>query len=799
MKKRIIASILAVVMTLLALCSCGATEFDFAEDSSDYTTVNLEEFKKALAAIQIEDGDFTMDEATRQSKVIYNILGTLTSNILKATADDEKLISGTLSPNDILYFCYYVTYTDADGKTSVFYGDQMKPSTITASATKANHVVELAVVKNNDDAKFGQALYDALVEKYGADENGKLNSIVLSNDAEGEEKIDLFYDIYSGDEKAVKAGDKIVISYTREKVLSDDATDDEKAANKPEKLLYNVNNPLVLDAEAAVAGSEEAALINLILGTNLAEGHTMSANVGETVTENVTNEDGSTTAKKEFTLNVDGVDYKYSGVKIEWKIDKIAEPLVSFDYELTAELSKENNALHAADTHGSTTDVVKVAKGEKVTYHIYPVNYIAIPDITATSIIKEIFGSKVTTDSSEILGSEEYKNGDNTVKSLVETLAKIWSADKDLIKNLKNEAGDKTVEALSTALSDANAALKAADKKAENYADLEDAVEAAQKAYDDAIEYNVDDQIKKIVAATKGEDTLEAALVKEYKETIYNDLKTAYDDEIVNNVGKAVWELVDKYVTVNSYPDEMVEEFYDHLYEEYEYKFYKESYSTSSTSTSSSKESNYAHYKGDFEAYLVEATKATNGDYAAAITAKAKEYLKPILQVYALAKAIEDDATVDISAVLLNYANLDYEQGKYTVQSHEGHNHGEDEADDEQKSLDKSLQYIKDSATNKHFLVDEDAIKAYKNFLGKAEYKARVDYYGEVNIHAGLQLGKLMDYLLSVDVSYDDDGEMNYKYKTVGEGEDAVTVISFRTLSYSIKVEDDSTEGGTNE
>lgn len=780
MKKRIIASILACVMILLALCSCGANKFDFAENSSEYAKVNLEEFKKALAALEIEDADFTTDEATRADKVIYNILGTLTSNIIKATTDEEKSTSGTITGRDVLYFCYYITYSK-DGKDYVFSGSQMKPSTITASSTAGNHVVELAVVKNNEDAKFGNALYDALVEKFGADENGKLNDIVLSDDTK-----DLFYDIYSGTDKAVKAGDKIVVSYTRQLVVGDDATEDEKAeAAKTEKVLYTVDKPLVLDKTAEGITADEAALIDIILG----EG--MTSNVGEVIYKTNTLEDGKTETQKVFeNITVGDKTYKYSNIKIEWKIDKMAEPLVSFDYELTSSLIEENNAIHSSATHGDSNDKITVAKGEKVTYHIYPVNYISIPEISAVSILKEIFGKNIGTDKLDIFASEEYKNGDTTVKALVETLKKIWAEDTAVINPLKNADESKTLEQLAKDEKDAADKLKAANKTDENYADLEAASKAATKAFDDALEYNIDEQIKKIAEAKKGEESAADAIVKEYKEFVYDQLKTAYDDEIIKNVGKAVWALVDKYVTVDNYPAEMVEEFYEHIYEEHEYNFYNGKYNTTTG------ESNYSHYDANLEEYLADVTDATNGDYKTAITEDAKEYLKPILQVYALAKALEDS---NIKNTVVEYINKDKEQGKYTVHSHEGHNHSEAEGEAEQESLDREFNYLKSAAENGDFLVDEDAVKAYKKYLGKTEYNSRVDYYGEVNILAGLQLGRVMDYLLSVNVSYDEEGEMSYNYKTVGEGEDAVVVIDFRTLSYTIKAETNSDSDSDNE
>ena len=55
MKKRIIALILVIAMSVLALASCG--EYDYSDvDFEECTTVNLTDLQKALLSIIIEDG-----------------------------------------------------------------------------------------------------------------------------------------------------------------------------------------------------------------------------------------------------------------------------------------------------------------------------------------------------------------------------------------------------------------------------------------------------------------------------------------------------------------------------------------------------------------------------------------------------------------------------------------------------------------------------------------------------------------------------------------------------------------------
>ena len=87
MKNRIIALVLVVVMSLLALSSCGC--YDFAgEDLRAYTEFKYADFKKALEAIEIEDGDFTTDEATRLKITAAKIYSAVVDKIVAATEED---------------------------------------------------------------------------------------------------------------------------------------------------------------------------------------------------------------------------------------------------------------------------------------------------------------------------------------------------------------------------------------------------------------------------------------------------------------------------------------------------------------------------------------------------------------------------------------------------------------------------------------------------------------------------------------------------------------------------------------
>jgi len=77
MKNRIIALILVVVMSVLALSACGS--YNFAkEDLSTYaswkdSSMSAAKFLEALKKLTIKDGTFTTDEAIREAIVKSDI------------------------------------------------------------------------------------------------------------------------------------------------------------------------------------------------------------------------------------------------------------------------------------------------------------------------------------------------------------------------------------------------------------------------------------------------------------------------------------------------------------------------------------------------------------------------------------------------------------------------------------------------------------------------------------------------------------------------------------------------------
>ena len=173
MKKRIISFILVIVMATLALSSCA---FNYAKkDLSEYNTIDLEKLKAALkdgTTLLIKDGDFTLDEQTRNNKLADKILTNL------AALATKKLTSGTVDGDDKVTYCYYVTAT-IDDVDYVFYADKMQESKATA--------IQLGLTTAEG---FDKKLQDAVVG------------------------LDVSDYIYNTNSSYVAAGDQVLVTYT---------------------------------------------------------------------------------------------------------------------------------------------------------------------------------------------------------------------------------------------------------------------------------------------------------------------------------------------------------------------------------------------------------------------------------------------------------------------------------------------------------------------------------------------------------------------------------------------------------
>ena len=185
MKRRIISSILVVVMLVLSLASCG---YSYTKDDlTQYMSIDKDALEAALEKLEYEDGAFTTDPETRAKKIEKYIYDLLAKRIDK---DDQKT-EGAMSVLDQLYYRYYVTY-EKDGKTVYLYASNMNKSNTTTSIQLGNNELE----------KEKAAIRDAIVALI---KEGKLDDI----------KDYIYAPDNTTSKETTKAGAKAYITYTK--------------------------------------------------------------------------------------------------------------------------------------------------------------------------------------------------------------------------------------------------------------------------------------------------------------------------------------------------------------------------------------------------------------------------------------------------------------------------------------------------------------------------------------------------------------------------------------------------------
>ena len=854
MKNRIIALILVVVMSLLALCSCGS--YDFADEDITYASFDYEAFKAALAKIEIEDGEFTTDEATRlkiAAAKVYNAI--VDKKIAEAKEEDRNTFDGDkeLTNGDVLYFVYYATLGE-----QVFFGSQMNMTTLTSSSDKANHVVRLDNYYNEKTNTFAYLIQQKVLEMiengdslyaystktkaeleadfveawkaeeghYGVTDAADFEKAYKLENPEATEEqvkaaVDAFKAEYAAAKKAaiqVKAGETYYVSYTRkyetpkkdtngdimyedeEKTIIIYETITEKVAyqsltlSATELLYETLLNP---DATACVGDTAFAAFIK-------AEGEGENRTVTTSSTFTVTDPSADTSVVK------NGV-YTYQSFAIKWLVEEAIPaftiqytPYATKDYTTTDAEGNETVSKKETTPDSLTVDGTKVdLVGQELTYYIFPVYALDTPitsEITVEDILYYLYGSKLTASSFEVLG-EEYKLGDDTVESLLKEISMIFDTKSTVEGNTYYKEGG----ALYQLNKDYNDAVTAGGSKPTDA--QQDTIDTANEDLTKAQNELLKAAITKLVALKNGEKTLGEEIYKynggedatkvitgEYYENTYHSLKESYDSDIIKKVQTAVWDLIDTMVTVDvaNIPADLIKDYVDHLYESYEYDFYKGNYvdSSSSSSTSSSTTSNYDHYNGSFDAYLNEVVigikstaKVDKTALNNALKAEAEKYLTPIIKIFVVAKACNDDAL----AVYKIYVQQDIDGGAYNV---DREYYDELYADDAKKAEKKYNEAVKNAEENKKssleeaetFLINDAFMKNYKKEVGRVNYNSVIENYGEINVRTGFQFNKLFYYLTSTNIQLNEHGDHTETVYKDGK-------LDFRTISYSIKVD----------
>ncbi len=734
MKKRIIALILAVVMSLLTLSSCS-NSFDFAEENLDaYAEFDVEKFLEDLQKLEIEDGEFTTDADTREKLVAAKIYNTIVDKIIAQTKEEDRLgKDDELTEGDVLYFVYYAK--DADG--NVFFGSDMNVSTITASSTKANHVVKLDDYLEGDSKEFFKLIAENL-------KDGKLNPYKMLTKAELEADAEEALketkpeatkeEITAAKAEAikVKAGDKIYISYTRTyttTVDGNEVTITEKAAYEQISLDDKNASAITNNLATAILGATTAAVGGTVVTANPIE-----------ITDN-------------------DVKYTYKDVKVLWKVETEGDPIAVFEY---TPYDSDKNV--APDSIYSSTKKVNL-KDKALTYYVYPVYAIDAPateEITAADVLYYVNGSGLT-DKSYDAFKEKYANGDETLESLLKDVKLIFATEE---KDNKFYAEESELAKLLKAYKDLGGANPTTEQK--------DANAKAKTALTDAQNAVLKTVVAKIAAAKLDDKVLGDEILEQYEHDTFHSLKEAYDADIVSKVQAEVLELIYSSVKVKDYPAELVEEYVDHLYESYEYQYY-----TGDFDKNTSNVKKYA----TFEEYLEKTLKVTGEDKVReAIVKEAKEAIEPVIKIFVVSKALKDRAVTAMSGPN-GYIEADIADGAYLVDEEAYRDYYGEDADKYIEEANKNADESKKSAREEsgRFLVNDAYMKYYKKNVGSAFYRSQIEAYGEINLRTAIQFNKLFYYLTCTEITFnEEEGHAEIRYTADG------TKIDFRTVDYTI-------------
>lgn len=734
MKTRIVALILTVVMSLLLLCSCGS--YNFAEENLDtFAKFDSAKFEEGLKNIKIEDGSFTTDSATRDILVLAKIYNAVADKIIASTDEEERLTTGKLTAGDVLYFVYKAV----DENGNVFFGSNMDKGSITASSSKANHVLKLddyledkgdellkLIKENLEDVELDDYIYSTLTKtELEADAEEALKA--EKPDATKEE-----IDAAKKEAIKVKEGDTIYISYTRTH------KDAETGNTVTEKAAYEM---ITLDP------------LNAFHAYFLAESAT--ANVG-----------GTLTTANAIKVKEGETEYTYSTVKILWKVESEGKAIATFEhtpYDEETEIAP--SSIYSAT--GTVTNKIDL-NGKALTYYVYPVYAIDAPafeEIDAADILYYINGSTLKEASYEAFKTEGYVNGSEKLADLLADVADIYDTKKTDNKFYKDGTDLKKALDAYNKVGGANPTTEQKTANAEAKAALADAQLAQLKIV-----------TEKIAGCKSGNKNLSDEIFNEYKENTFHTLKEAYDAEIVENVRKEVLELIYDCVTIDEskYPEELISEFVDHLYESYEYEYYTGKVDSTTT--------NVETYE-NFEIYLDKTLKRKDGETVEdALVKEAKEALEPIVKIFVVSKNLAGEA----EKVMTSYIQADEKGGAYKIDVQAYIDYYGEDADAQIKKAEKNAKksYESDLEGAAMFIVDDDYMRMYKKNVGSAMYRNQIETYGEINLRTALQVNNLLYYLTCTEIEYnEEEGHAEIAYTSDN------TKIDFRTIDYTIIVE----------
>ena len=700
-----------------------------------------------------EDGNIFFADKMDETKAVNFQVGLSTLKDLNKAINDKLLTvedikdyiyttsaANKVNDGDVVSVSYFVSWKDAEGndKSDVVWNEYHE---VNASTNDFSKNLLGATVGVELPSQFS-VTKDDVTKNYS---NVKVESIAKDNTT-----------------PKVEDGDIVFLTYT----ISFNATpwlvekDGKKTYELPEKFTKNVKYDIDGD------GNYKATVTNMsttVTGYTDADYNTegegeeakkvLKEESKNFLAELVGKEVGTTLPTITIPKQVIGektVEVKYTSAKVNWIVKGNPTPIqveyTPYEEELNAE---KTNKKEETNIWGEKITL----NGKKLTYAIFPIYYIDVLDITADSkadlaeFILDNFYSVVNSTKTadhdhteeehehetvyvfESLNKDEngneFKNGDKTLATLVGELVDLYKTHAD-----KDKALTEALKALNTAQQ--NLAKTSYEPSTAEYAALKTKLENAETAYiaaktaEQTEKAKVNTKIDDILKCQKGETKVEDVLVADYKTYQYDTLESAYKDDIKEKLATKIIEYLQKNITYKSnLPKKAVKNAYDAIMNVHKYNFYEGTYSSgSSTSTSTSSETNYKHYNGDFNAYLIDkvtSNKGTMQDVKDSIQKEAETTVKDIIMIYVFADAVEakwSDADVILTKAEKKQIKKDLETTALLYQQYYGINYNYNVDDSyHAEQFDKAMNYLLELGEEK----DNDNFVYYKNISYKFE------------------------------------------------------------------------------
>lgn len=312
----------------------------------------------------------------------------------------------------------------------------------------------------------------------------------------------------------------------------------------------------------------------------------------------------------EFTVNGN----TYSNAKIDWVVEAGEEILVKYT-PYDSQTQKE-------DVSGTKHEL----EDEELTYHIYPVYYYEVEELSADIILKTIF-SDITV---ETLPSFEGK--EDEIKTLNDLKTALEKAESD-VTDAEKAVDDAKVSLEDVEVDDpSETEQESIDAAKETLEQKENALKQRKKDRDEAQEA-LDEAIEEFYETVSAK-----TIVKEYEQSVYDKLLAEYNTEIKEKLAKIIWEQMLEKAEVKTPSNKAIKPVYDILIDAHRYTF---STGNFSSSDSSGTETNYHRFKGNFDNYLKYVEGVGDADVVKAkdkVWARAEAYVSDIFVIYYVAE-----------------------------------------------------------------------------------------------------------------------------------------------------------------